>query len=170
MAELSITELPEALGANPVPVAPVTLVLDPLLGEVNGVITSVVADRVDSGIGVDYTGDTFTLTGSYDEQFTHAIKWSETQPPSHPPPIQHDELVWDDVPLLGATEFGFLIAYFPPDTMTWVVTYTVEGNYDIEDLLVPTNPPVNTPFTGTVTQTVVYDIETNVSEFKKRIP
>ena len=170
MAELDITVLQVALGDKTITPETVTLTVDALLGEENPVITSVTPNVPDTGVSVNIGTGTFQLTGAYVDKFAHGIKWSENQPADHSPPTQHASNSWSNVPLFGVDPFDFLFAYLPPDIMTTSVTYTVVGTYDLGDPLLPAVPPVETPFTGTVTQEVQYDTDNNVAEFKKRLP
>lgn len=142
---------------------------DATMTEYGGVITSVVPDIVDAGVGTSIVGDVATVSGEYTSLFPHVISWAAPQSPAHEPPVFTDSISWGNVPDPGDPAIWYLYAYRPPPEQVKTVTFTVTGTYSRQDVAEPPDPtpdPVTgIPFSLTFTQDVLYDLDTNVAEF-----
>lgn len=169
--QLSVTSFPDVIELiNHTDTVSMVLESDANATESNAVITGFTADTSDSGMTLSFTGDTATATGRYEEQFESEIGYAEPQVDLLTKPVYVEVKSWGPVPDPTATDdIWFLYKYRAPDILTRTVTYTVTGTYDYEVLLPTPVPPVQMPFTATVTKVVNYDLDANVAEFKRYV-
>lgn len=170
---LSITSLPPVLelGDNS---GIISLVPDNvgLVTEEQFVVTAASISPADSGMVLDFVSNptALTLSGRYEEQFAHTIKFNKPQVDDYTAPESVTTTTWADVPDPGDPGIWFLYEYTPPGVMTKTVTYTIQASWNEVDATIP--PGTTTPRTGTftATQVVNYDTDTNVAEFKRYYP
>lgn len=146
---------------------------DPIT-EVDYIITAVRASKSDSGIILDFSTDPtqLSISGSYQEQFSHRIGYTEPQVDVYTAPVKVFTKTWASVPEPEEIDLiWFLFEYTPPSTLTSSIVYEVDVSWIERDETLP-GEPVDTEKTDTfmVSQIVNYDIDTNVSQFKKYYP
>lgn len=154
-------------------------------------ITSVVFSVSDSGMGSSDSGGSVTISGVYRDQFNMAMGYVEPQierdvsgdplrdSEGNPinntklPLVQHEVSSWGDVPTPEMTEdIWYLYKFTPPGETRTSVTITVSGTMTTTDTpIAPAvgDPVVTTgvPWSGSVTQEVLWDIDTNIAEFRR---
>lgn len=180
---LSITELPGILELSPVSgtVSVLYSTDDPSVIESDAVITSVTPNISDSGVNIDVSGTTITLSGpGYRQAFATEIGYAGPQVDPLAKPPYYEVTSWGSVPEPDDIEnFYFLYKFKAPDVMVTTITYTVEGTYSETEQITTGEPPnevtepgdtiTGIPFTLAFTQTVSYDLDANVAEFKRYI-
>jgi hypothetical protein len=180
---LDITKLPDIMELSPVSgtVNALYSTDDPTILESDAVITSVTPNRSDSGVNIDISGTVVTLSGpGYRQAFNTEIGYAGPQVDPLAKPPYYEVSSWGSVPEPDDTaNFFFLYKFKAPDTMVTTITYTVEGTYSETEQVTSGEPPneivtpgdtvTGIPFTLTFTQTVNYDLDSNVAEFKRYI-
>lgn len=180
---LDKTDLPETMELTPVSGTVNVLydTSDPEVEQSDGVITSVTPSSPDSGIQTSFSGLTVTVSGTgYEQAFASEIGYAEPQINPLAKPNYVEVQSWGPVPdPTDTTNFWFLYKYKAPDATVRTITYTVSGTYSETPMIttgegeLATTTPGETvtgiPFNLTFTQTVNYDLDSNVAEFRRYI-